>query len=224
MSLNLVILFYFSIIMNRKFFKKLAPKMLLSFFACFLTLVLMEGTFRLLGWGNLIIYEPDSNFYWRPKPNQSCYTKIGRKPIYINSHGTRGPDFSKLKPTGVYRILFLGDSRTFGWGLSEEETFVRQIEVLLQRYLKNNHQLEAINAGVNAWSYEQIYVYLRDVALSYNPDFVVIANANFWTEFSEDASETFKRAMMRRVWLKSLLRRSALYHYVIEVRLANYYH
>src|SRR5689334_8671164 len=81
-----------------------------SFVLCFLVL---EIALRFAGFGNVELYEPDPKLYWRLKPNQNCFTKIGRKPVHINSHGTRGPEFTEQKAPGVVRILFLGDSKTF---------------------------------------------------------------------------------------------------------------
>jgi lysophospholipase L1-like esterase len=186
-------------------------------------LVLLEMTVRVAGFGNLIIYQPDPKLMWKPLPNQDCYTKVGHKPIHVNSKGTRGKEFDEKKPAGVYRILSLGDSRTFGWGLSDEETYSHLLEKLLQDYLGNKAKVEVINAGVNAWSYGQIYVYLRDLGMKYNPDLVILADANLWTQFSEGQSKEFIKKMTRGVRLKNLLRRSAIYHYLIEVKLKKYY-
>ncbi len=188
-----------------------------------LSVLFLEVLLRFAGYGNLLIYQPDPKLYWTPKPNQTCFTKIGRKPVHINSWGTRGAEFDLEKSKNVYRVLFLGDSRTFGWGLAEEETYAELLEKLLNKYLDGARVVEAINAGVNAWSYHQIFVFLRDKALTYQPDLVVVSNANLWTVFSEENSANFANAFMRRVWLKNLLRRSAIYHYIVEVRLRKYY-
>jgi lysophospholipase L1-like esterase len=187
---------------------------------CFL---MLEFAFRLAGYGELEIYQPDSKLYWKLMPNQSCYTKVDHKPVHINANGTRGGAFDVHKPSNVFRILSLGDSRTFGWGLSEPETYSGLLERLLQAQAPDGIKVEVINAGVNAWSYAQIHVYLRDVGMTYCPDTVILAGANSWTQFSEDNNQEFIDAFRRRVWLKNLLRRSALYHYLIEVKLRDYY-
>ena len=93
----------------------------------------------------------------------------------------------------------------------------------MQNHIGDSLKIEVINAGVNAWSYAQMYIYLRDVGLRYNPDIVILADANLWTQFSEESSKEFIDKMMKRVWLKNLLRRSAIYHFVIEVKLKKYY-
>ncbi len=66
-------------------------------------------------------------------------------------------------------------------------------------------------------------VYLRDTGLSYKPDVVVLAEANLWTQFSEKSSPEFVKKFLWRVRLKNLLRRSAIYHYAIELKLKDFY-
>lgn len=189
----------------------------------FFCLLLTELGLRVAGYGNLEIYVPDSAVYWRLKPNQDCYTKVGRKPVHINSHGTRGLDFMIPKPTNVVRILSLGDSVTFGWGLSEEETYSRLLQHRLQSQVKDGTQIEVINAGVNAWSYPQVFVFLRDYGLKFQPDYVILGGGNLWTQFSENADPEFVAKFKSRVRLKNLLRRFAIYHYVVEVQLQDFY-
>jgi len=193
---------------------------LATFLLCFLVL---EVILHLAGYGNLEVYQPDPHLYWKLKPNQWCYTKIGRKPVRVNSLGTRGPEFDPAKPAGTFRILSLGDSRTFGWGLAENETYSARLGDLLQQTVGASPRIEVINAGVNAWSFQQMQVFLRDTALAWKPDVVLIGEANLWTQFSEKSGPEFARKFMWRVRLKNLLRRSATYHYVIEVRLKSVY-
>jgi lysophospholipase L1-like esterase len=178
---------------------------------------------RVCGYGNVEIYEPDPVLYWKLKPNQNCYTKVDRKPVHINSLGTRGPEFAPTKPPGTFRILCLGDSRTFGWGLSEPETYCGVLERLQQEHAAPGVKVEVINAGVNAWSYPQLQAYFRDVGVRYLPDIVVVEGANYWTQFSERNSTEFIGKFMNRVRLKNFLRRFATYHYFVEVKLNEFY-
>jgi lysophospholipase L1-like esterase len=217
-----------------------------------LCVVSFEVALRLLGYGNLEIYEPDARLFWRLKPNQDCYTKVDHKPVHINSHGTRGPEFTAQKPPGLLRILCLGDSRTFGWGLSEAETYPAELARLLgesnavgtlfsaknpdavegpdfganqsdRRSTNATRRFEVINAGVNGWSYQQMLVFYRDIAAAWQPDVVVVGEANLWTQFSEESDPEFVRRFLMRVRLKNLLRRFAIYHYVVEVKLRDFY-
>lgn len=203
--------------------KRWLPKLALASGSVLVFLVLAEVVLRFCGYGNLEIYSPDPKLYWRLKPNQDCFTKVDHRPVHINSQGTRGSEFLPEKPTGTLRILSLGDSRTFGWGLADEETFSRQLERLLQKHLGTDKKVEVINAGVNAWSFPQMLVFYRDFAAAWKPDVVILAEANLWTQFSEKNSEEFVKKFMSRVRLKNLLRRSAIYHFAIEVKLQAFY-
>ena len=66
--------------------------------------------------------------------------------VRINSLGLRGDEVIVPKPPGVYRIVCLGDERTLATDVPEEETFVAQLEALLQNYTRQ--RVEVINAGV----------------------------------------------------------------------------
>jgi hypothetical protein len=182
-----------------------------------------EVALRLAGYGNVEIYEADPVLYWKLKPRQNCYTKVDHKPVHINSHGTRGPEFAVAKPRDTIRIVSLGDSKTFGWGLAESETYSGVLERLLQEKAGPGRRIEVINAGVNAYSYPQMQAYFKHVALTYSPDIVILGDANLWTQFSDANSPEFVKKFMMRVRLKNFLRRFAMYHYVVEVKLKEVY-
>jgi lysophospholipase L1-like esterase len=203
--------------------RHLGKKLALAAGSLLFCVLLFELTLRVLGFGNVEIYESDPVVFWRLKPNQRCYTKVDHKPVRINSHGTRGPEFSVAKPPGTIRILSLGDSRTFGWGLTEEETYSARLERALQERVGSSPRIEVINAGVNAWSYAQLLIYFRERGLAFRPDYVIMAEANAWTQFSDRTDPEFARQFMRRVQLKNLLRRSAIYHWLVEVQLQEFY-
>lgn len=215
--------------------RQLMPKLLLALGTFMCCGVLLEIALRIAGYGNLEIYEPDAKLFWRLKPNQDCFTKVDRKPVHINSQGTRGPEFAPAKPAGTFRILSLGDSRTFGWGLAQDETYSSRLAHLLGEFRRTHlalrtaansaavDRLEVINAGVNAWSFSQMATYFRETGLRYQPDVVVLGEANLWTQFTEKSDPEFVKKFLWRVRLKNLLRRSAIYHYVIEVKLKDFY-
>jgi hypothetical protein len=241
--------------------KRWLPNLALALGTFLVCVGLLEVALRVAGYGNLEIYEPDAKLYWKLKPDQDCFTKVGHKRVHINSHGTRGPEFSADKPANTIRILSLGDSRTFGWGLADEETYSRRLEQLLREFEGRNIQprtstgepptsnapltpalspsdgergnrfqlvgevkrVEVINAGVNAWSYSQMLVFYRDFAAAWKPDLVILGEANPWTQFSEKNSSGFVKQFMGRVRLKNFLRRFAIYHFVVEVKLQEFY-
>jgi lysophospholipase L1-like esterase len=155
------------------------------------------------------------------KPNQRCYTKVNRQPVEINAQRTRGVDFSATKASETIRVLCIGDSRTFGWGLSEKETYPAILQQLLRERIGT--RVEVINAGVNGWTFPQMTTFLRDYAVKWQPDMVILGDGNLWTQFSEKNDPTFARKFAWRVRLKNALRRFALYHFVVEVQLRKIY-
>jgi hypothetical protein len=52
---------------------------------------------------------------------------------------------------------------------------------------------------------------------------VILAEANLWTQFSEQNSPEFVDQFLGRVRLKNFLRRFALHHFFIEVQLQEFY-
>src|SRR5437879_1600217 len=203
--------------------QRLAQNLALSLGVFLLCVGAFELLLRLNGYGNVEIYEPDPVLYWKLKPNQNCYTKVDRKSVHINSLGTRGLEFQPAKPPNTFRILCLGDSRTFGWGLSESETYCGVLQRLLQDRAGGGNKIEVINAGVNAWSYPQMQAYFREIGVHYHPDFVVLEGANYWTQFSDKNSPEFVGKFLTRVRLKNFLRRFAIYHYFVEVKMPDCY-
>jgi lysophospholipase L1-like esterase len=92
--------------------------------------------------------------------------------IRINRHGHRGPEFTEKKPPDVFRILALGDSFTFGWGVEDHQTFSRVLEKRLQ---EAGHRVEVWNAAVPAWHSIQSLHYLRKEGVPFQPDLVVMS-------------------------------------------------
>jgi len=90
----------------------------------------------------------------------------------IHAGGLRGErtDLSKLPPT-TRRVLFLGDSYTFGECVDWQDTFVQQIEGLFEA---QGVAVKCINAGVMGYNSEQEYGMLLRVFERYQPHAVVL--------------------------------------------------
>ncbi|MDY7035255.1 MAG: GDSL-type esterase/lipase family protein [Thermodesulfobacteriota bacterium] len=94
----------------------------------------------------------------------------GRK-IQINSHGLRDRERSWEKPSSINRILGLGDSFTFGYGVNLEDCYLKQLEGLLN-YDKT--EWDVINAGVVGYDMWQYLAYFEHYGYLYHPDLVTI--------------------------------------------------
>ncbi len=85
-------------------------------------------------------------------------------PIRTNSLGLRSAEVTRAKPAGAFRILALGDSVTFGWGLRGEDAYPSQLASLLATLRPNQH-FEVINAGVSGYGTWQQARWLEETGL-----------------------------------------------------------
>ena len=114
------------------------------------------------------MYSPELGWMNRPGA-EGWHVDIGYH-IRINSHGLRGPEISLDKPKGVFRILGLGDSFSFGWGVEEGKTYLRVLESKLRAA---GYRVEVLNAGVPAWHSVQSLGYLKKRGLRFRPDLIL---------------------------------------------------
>jgi lysophospholipase L1-like esterase len=90
-----------------------------------------------------------------------------------NSLGLRGDEVPLPKPTGEFRILFIGDSVTFGYGLAEDQTLSARCGEQLRTALPHN-TLRCTNAGVSGYTTWQELDYLKSDGLALQPDLIVL--------------------------------------------------
>lgn len=91
--------------------------------------------------------------------------------VAISSQGLRDREFSATPPPGRTRILMLGDSLTFGWGVEGHETYSKRVENML---LKSGRDVEVINAGVGNYNTEMEVAYFLERGASFKPHHVVL--------------------------------------------------
>ncbi len=117
------------------------------------------------------IFIPDSKRIWKLKP--VAEDTWGGVNVRINSHGFRGNEISSQKSKDEPKILYLGDSVTFGYLLeNENDCFPNIIESMLEDSLKCN--IETINAGIGGYSPWQEKILLEESGLDFDPDLVVL--------------------------------------------------
>lgn len=92
----------------------------------------------------------------------------------INSLGFRDKEYNITKPAGVFRILVLGDSYAEGHGVRSEDTFSKQLEVMLNANKKSAVRYEVIDAGVSSYSPILEYLVLKYGGLALQPDMVML--------------------------------------------------
>lgn len=93
--------------------------------------------------------------------------------VNINSQGFRGGELAPIRAPGTLRILGLGDSVMFGWGVPEGATFLEQLGRLLS---DGDHgvRIEVINTAVPAYNTATEVATLEHKGLRLKPDLVVL--------------------------------------------------
>jgi len=162
---------------NKSWFER-HPVLTLTFTSCLgiiLLLALAEGIARLFipQWAPMtaeraLFWQYDSLLGWQHIPNktgQFTHPDFSVE-VSINSQGLRGPEFS-LIPDTQQRMLILGDS--YGWGFGVEEP------AIFSSLIESKHPgWEIINASVSGYSTVQQYLFLVERGLSYQPDAILL--------------------------------------------------
>ncbi len=91
--------------------------------------------------------------------------------VQLNNEGFRDKDYSITKPDGVKRIIGLGDSYTYGWGIKNiNDSYLK----VLEKRLNENGKYEVMNFGLPGRDTKGELEILKNNALKYNPDLIVI--------------------------------------------------
>ena len=91
--------------------------------------------------------------------------------VVTNSRKLRDDPVAIEKPPGVQRILMLGDSFTFGWGVAIENTVSHRLEATFER---DGARVEVINAGVGHYNTVMEVEYFLTEGRTFDPDVVVL--------------------------------------------------
>ncbi len=103
---------------------------------------------------------------------QSTSYRLGRNRVSLNSHGFRDDEMPLEKPPGERRILVLGDSVTFGWGVDQGEDFPARLEALLRK--QQGGAWQVINSGVNGYNSQQQAEFFATKGIRFQPDIVLL--------------------------------------------------
>lgn len=141
------------------------------------------------------LYQWDRFLFYRLRPEASvelldpfappAARERSRWSVHTNDRGFRTPAFRERKSPGVRRIVVLGDSSTFGWGVEAFQTYPERLAIALaKRWNVDPARVEVLNLGVPGYSTFQGRVLLEEQALSLAPDAIV------WSFLSNDGALT----------------------------------
>ena len=209
--------------------QRLAGNVLLALLACGLTLLAAEALIHLVGLapptGLFTVTEQE---YARVpgifSPNQSVTEGTGTRFVHatrIDSLGYRGANFPRRKADREFRVLYVGDSFTYGHNVADHETLPVQLERQLSTVCNKAH---VVNAGLSGSTIDgQDEMVLRGLTIA--PDLVVVMyhendidelmGARIWSGLAENRriKSRFPASLVYR-----LLRRSAIWNLALDAR------
>ncbi len=90
--------------------------------------------------------------------------------VSTDANGLRAPLHAEEKPDGAFRVMTLGCSTTFGWGVDDELTYPARLEKILG---EAGHPVEVINGGQPGHtSFQGLWLWEKALR-RYQPDLVV---------------------------------------------------
>ena len=175
-------------------------------------LVLLAGV---VAEGLLRLAMPDLKYaYAAPIDPETGYgVTLGHR-FSLNSLGIREVEFPTARPAGQTRVLCLGDSITFGYGLPYESAWPKLLEVhLRQRYAGKD--IFCINAAGNAATTHEALALYRETARAFGAGTVVLGFCMNDVRLARHSNDVKSVALARpgsglRAW-RFELRRSYLF-------------
>ncbi len=169
---------------NTKIQKKktnLKIRLLIILFSVLLSLCALEILVRIIHMPGMTIvpqhfYSKDDVLGYKLSENFKGVTQTRefKTDIDISSEGFRDYEHTKQNINGTYRILGLGDSFTFGFGVPFEETYLRILEKKLNQSSSDKQQYEIIKTGIPGYCLLQEFLLLKEKGADYKPDLVLI--------------------------------------------------
>ena len=121
-------------------------------------LVILELLLRLAGFGDPLLLQKDAEIGYLYQPNQHM-ERLGHM-VAINAYHQRSGLVALHPAPGTIRILFLGDSVTFGTTLLDQtQTISELVKIRFERNTTNH--VEVLNASAGSWGIGNQLAYLQ---------------------------------------------------------------
>ena len=137
----------------------------------------VEVALRSVGWPSAEAAFEHNEPFWQVDPNLDQFAMSHREegtsfPVSTTADGLRPPVHERAKPDGVTRVMSLGCSTTFGWGVTDSETYPARLEALA--HAAGHPEVQVINGGQPGYTSFQGNWLWDKVLRNYDPDVVLI--------------------------------------------------
>lgn len=155
----------------------IAGRVLLVLFGLSIGLVAAEAVFRVLPLASstdlrgLHELRPDRAWLYGMRPGAEMLGPGGVS-YRVNADGFRDRAYARAKPTGTFRIVVLGHSVAFGWGVALEDTYPKLLEARLDT--GSGTHIEVLNLAVSGYNAYTEAALFHDVGVGYRPDLVMV--------------------------------------------------
>jgi lysophospholipase L1-like esterase len=147
-----------------------------------------EGLLRfVLGLGNPALIAPDAACGYILKPDQKLYRFFVH--THINHYGMRSEEVPSMRTSGTMRLLFVGDSITYGTSHVDQQQIFTEV---LHRDLPAivHHPVEVLNVSASAWAIDNELSYVQSRGIFQSDLVLLVLN---------DGNVTQPRATMAEV-------------------------
>jgi len=152
----------------------------------------------------LVRASTSTDLVYELKPDLDCIFKGAR--VRTNSYGMRNRECPVEKPSGVFRVAGLGDSVMFGWGVGEEDTYLRVLERRFDSVANDRLEVEVLNFAVPGYNTAMEVVAFREKVLDFSPDLMVLHFVHNDLGLPRFMIEAPNLWSLRRSWLVDLVR------------------
>jgi lysophospholipase L1-like esterase len=128
------------------------------------------------------------------------------KPMMTNSHGMRGPEVAGAKTPGTRRIIGLGDSVMFGWGVAYDNSY---LGILASELGSLHAPVEVCNFAVPGYNTAMQVAAFESKALEFDPDLVLLHVVNNDFDLPRFLLEPRRVWALDRCYLYDLVRRAS---------------
>lgn len=166
--------------------KPLLINILLMVFSIIILFVILELIFSTQKISESF-HQPDTILGWKGTPNHEgvFFRKEFMNKMQLNNFGSHdAKDYDEEKAEDSCRIILIGDSITEGAQVNVDKTFSHLLEKMLNGHYKINTSdnalkkvYETYNLGVSGYGTAQEFLMLKEFALKYKPDIVILGVA-----------------------------------------------